>query len=412
MPNLHRILVEGTEEFEGSISWAYLRGILSSPRFRHLKISVAVDLNHAATFTTELDFSLPPLTSLTLTIPDYKYHPRHDNVKAKLLSAFLPKLSLTLECLSISLDVAPLQLIGTLQWPRLRELTLQGDRRVSLDPEFASIALSAGMPELRSFSILRAQRSKRRRHTLWPAEWTGGVPFSKLERLEVSYPIPADEIYSHLPDTLRRLSLRCWPRHYHHRYRYERDAMRRLWWKSPILTASELLTILRRCQAAPLEHLEIEYEVDDHDEALLRSLSELFPALRTLTVFRYRPKDHTGEIQVESIARALSNLLHLRVLRIHLDFPHAPHPLSPIETWSCFAELDAFQAFLSIPAETLARNLSSSLRFVCLFQRRMYENVWFPFRIIRDPSAGTRGSRSTVQKVLLDDAVLSIEGLR
>ncbi|KAJ2978432.1 hypothetical protein NUW54_g11285 [Trametes sanguinea] len=215
MPNLRHINLKVTAGHKGLVLWPYLREILSSPHLRHLEISAAVDFNNTATFPTQLDFVLPPLTSLTITIPHYKYHPRHENAKTKFLSALLPTLSPTLECLFVSLDVAPLQLIATLQWPRLRELTLQGDRRVSLDPEFAFIALLAGMPELHSFLVLRAQRSKRRRHTLWPAEWMGDVPCSKLERFEVSYPDPADEVYSHLPDTLQRLSLRCWPRHYH-----------------------------------------------------------------------------------------------------------------------------------------------------------------------------------------------------
>ncbi|OSD08738.1 hypothetical protein PYCCODRAFT_49822 [Trametes coccinea BRFM310] len=418
MPNLHRVIIEGDElpsRVEVSIPWPYLRAILSSAsRLRYLDILVAVELNGDATAISELDFPLPCLTSLTLTIPDYKRHPRHDTTRVKLLSALLPRLSSMLTQLFVSLDVAPLQLIATSQWPCLRELTLQGDRRASLDPHLVSIALAAGMPELRSFSILRARRKTRRRLILWPADWTGGIPFPKLECLEVSYPNPKDDLYSHLPDTLRRLSLRCWPRHYMHQQRCDRNAMNRLRWQSPVLTASEMLSILQRCRSVPLEQLEIEYRVDENDEVLLRSLAELFPALRTLTVYRYRAEGSSDDIPV-SIAQALSHLHHLQVLRAHLDFPHAPHTLSPFQTYPRrFAELDAFQDFLSQPADTLARRLSPSLRFVCLLHRIIYDNEWLPFRIVRDAchAADADDSHPTFKEVRLEDTALTVEGLQ
>ncbi|KAL7284057.1 hypothetical protein ACG7TL_001334 [Trametes sanguinea] len=421
MPNLHHVILKRAEwpsRVEASIQWPYLRAILSSAsRLRGLEISIAVELNlnGAATFASVLDFPIPCLTSFTLTIPDYKYHHRHDTTRAELSSALLPRLFPMLNQLFLSLDVAPLQLIATLRWPCLREFTLQGDRRASLDPHLVSIALAAGMPELRSFLILRARRKTRRRLILWPADWTGGIPFPKLECLEVSYPNPKDDLYSHLPDTLRRLSLRCWPRHYMHQQRCDRNAMNRLRWQSPVLTASEMLSILQRCRSVPLEQLEIEYQVDENDEVLLRSLAELFPALRTLTVYRYRAEGSSDDIPVESIAQALSHLHHLRVLRAHLDFPHAPHTLSPFQTYPRrFAELDAFQDFLSQPADTLARRLSPSLRFVCLLHRIIYDNEWLPFRIVRDAchTADADDSHPTFKEVRLDEAVLAVEGLQ
>ncbi|CDO75742.1 hypothetical protein BN946_scf184921.g18 [Trametes cinnabarina] len=351
---------------------------------------------------------MPRLTSLSLTIPDYKYRFRHDTARITLLRALLPALSSSLEQLVVSLDVAPLRDMAALPWPRLRSLTLRGaDPPVEDEMPLFITHLLAAMPGLRSFSLLQAQAWNSDHHVMWPTGQSGDFPCAQLERLEISYPNPADEVYSRLPDTLRQLSLRCWPRHYLRQHRYERKTLkRRLKWRSPILKSSELLTILRRCRSDLLEVLEIEYREDSEDARLLRSLSELFPALHTLTVFRYRCEPTNTDVPVESIAQALSTLRHLRILRIHLDFPNAPHPLSPFRTYPWHAEFDAFDDFLHEPARTLATRLNSSVQYVCLLRRQYWRSEWLPFRIVRDTRGG--GRASDVKEIRLDDGLVSI----
>ena len=54
-----------------------------------------------------------------------------------------------------------------------------------------------------------------------------------------------------------------------------------------MLTSSQMLGILSVCQLSGLTHLEIEYEVDEEESDLLRSLAALFPRLPWLQIHRY-----------------------------------------------------------------------------------------------------------------------------
>lgn len=84
----------------------------------------------------------------------------------------------------------------------------------------------------------------------------------------VSYPDMSDELWDNLPLTVRALSLHCWP-HFNFQLRLSMRGDLDFPTFGLVPTSSDLLSILRRCGASGLEHLEIDHRVDDEDEALL-----------------------------------------------------------------------------------------------------------------------------------------------
>lgn len=77
-----------------------------------------------------------------------------------------------------------------------------------------------------------------------------------------------------------------------------------------------------------------------------------------------------------SISEALSPLLQLRVLRLHLDFPNAP---------SLFARSRPAEVLdtLQYTADCFARNLAG-VEWVCILVRHRNINRFTPYRVFRD----------------------------
>ena len=120
---------------------------------------------------------------------------------------------------------------------------------------------------------------------LWPSDFTG-PPLPNLERLVIAYPNPQDEIFDHLPPTIRSLSLRYCPHLDVQRSPYEYSTRFDL-----SLDSTAILSILRRCEALELDYLELEYttaSLDQDDITLLQYISTAFPSLSSLKLFRYR----------------------------------------------------------------------------------------------------------------------------
>ncbi|KAI0372086.1 hypothetical protein BV20DRAFT_1065925, partial [Pilatotrama ljubarskyi] len=234
------------------------------------------------------------LASLTLPLQEYRCHPRNAIGEVSLADFFVSKLVHSLEHLTMLLDVAPLARMASLHLPRLRDLCLRGDYPIAAaDVSVPLLAVLSGMPKLRSLMLLRTVSGLRCRETYWHPDGLDRFLCKELERLSIAYPEPADKLYSHLPTTLHSLTLGCYPRHYTHQHRHDhRTVEDELGWTSPILKASEMHTLLRRCQSRSLEELEIEYQEDAFDAMLLGNIATYFPNLRTLTIFRYRSPDY------------------------------------------------------------------------------------------------------------------------
>ncbi|KAI0327872.1 hypothetical protein GY45DRAFT_1078608 [Cubamyces sp. BRFM 1775] len=399
MPSLQAITVDDLDSMGGpGIPWDGIAALLSPPQLREFDLRITP--NRGTPVPRDTLFSIAPLTRLSFSIWDYRDHPRAQIGDVSLMEYVVSVVAPSLEYLSLPLDVAPIAEMAVLSWPRLRTLELKGD--FVTDPVPAIIDVLSRMPQLRHLTMLRSQRSGSPRPVLWSSACTKVFPCPELETLCLSHLDPKDELYSHLPSTLRQLSLRCWPRHYLHQHGHDRKAMTRLEWQSQICTASEIYFALRRCSlySSALESLEIEYEEDKHEDLLLYSISELFPHLKTLVIYRYRRQD-SPSIKAVAITRALFRLRALRVLRIHPDLAEAPHPLADFMLDSPPFIFPAFEETLCEFANTLAKGLGPELRFVCLLFRERWTNLWIPFRIIRNPG----GSVSEIRRETDLDAV-------
>ncbi|KAI0327873.1 hypothetical protein GY45DRAFT_1307885 [Cubamyces sp. BRFM 1775] len=380
MPSLQTITVDEAAHMGGpGIPWDGIAALLSPPQVREFNLKLTL---HEGT-PTPLDdtFTIAPLTKFSFSIWDYVEHPRAITEEISLTEHVLKAVALSLEYLSIPLDVAPFAVMVASCWSHLRVLQLKGD--LDHDPVPGIIDVLSCMPHLRHLTILRARRDDTPRPILWPDARTNGFPCPHLATLCLSHLDPTDAFYTHLPPTLRQLSLRCWPHHYLHQHRHDLKAMARLGWQSQLCTAADLRSVLRRCSFDSLEDLEIEYEEDEHEERLLRSIPELFPHLTYLTIYRYR-KAGSSSVRVADIAQALSPLRMLRMLRIHLDLAEAPHPLADYMLDSPPFIFDTYEQALCEIAHTLAVGLGPNLQLICLFLRKRWSNLWIPFRVTRD----------------------------
>ncbi|KZT67998.1 hypothetical protein DAEQUDRAFT_370915 [Daedalea quercina L-15889] len=150
---------------------------------------------------------------------------------------------------------------------------------------------------------------------LWPEGYEAQFPWPELEDLTVPFPSPEDQIYSHLPISMRRLSLRCSPHYCFHLWEAERLYHLRF----PILYASEMLEIFAKINAPYLDYLQLEYRADAAEDDLLKCLVQKFPRLTFLVIHRFQSV-RASNVTVDDIALRLSEFRHLITLRAHLDF--------------------------------------------------------------------------------------------
>ncbi len=190
----------------------------------------------------------------------------------------------TAEILELPMESAPIARMSELAWPRLRGLSLTG--RYYLRSQSATLPrLLSRMPELRKLAIRVAQP-----HALGLARAPilGHIPVDlpELRTLILAYPDPEDAVFSTSAKNIRHLSLRDWPRYYFHQDLVSQYDLER--WASQLLSSSECLRILQRMSLHYLEKLELVYQADHADEALLRYVASTFPHLAHLELHRYR----------------------------------------------------------------------------------------------------------------------------
>ncbi|KAI0706529.1 hypothetical protein C8Q76DRAFT_800944 [Earliella scabrosa] len=258
------------------------------------------------------------------------------------------------------------------------------------------------MPELTTLTLELAQLNNIPRQALWSSPVTSTeFPCPKLQSLVVSYPHPDDELYGHLPSHLRKLSLKCWPRHYLYLLSHDKWKHGGMGWFSPILTSSEMLRILEQSSLPQLQELDVECIADEDDAALWRYIPSAFPRLHYLRIHRYRDRSrHIVDVPVSDIARSLAGLRALRVLFVHLDFKTAPHP------WAMYnrtgkEEFAALWESMTSAADILARTLAPSVEYVCLLRRELSSNLWTPFHIERTED-GVGEPRAVYDKTLTE----------
>ncbi|KAM5544071.1 hypothetical protein V8D89_002257 [Ganoderma adspersum] len=410
MPALRSISVLTRQRVIHGLLWATVQMILSLPQIQEVSITGLLlcpfklphDDYHLDSFTPVTSFRYEVFSNRfdgMDTRQDYPF-PSEEQVLLLVLSRIHP----AVEKLVLSAEPAPLLAMSQWSWPRLRELRLRGSRR-SLPPVPYMTLLSA-MPNLRSLALELTLVSEECTHTdpLWPPGSRMPFPWPDLAHLTVAHPDPADELYSHLPPSLRTLSLCCRP----HKSEKAWIARRLIYtahaYEYPVLTSAEMLGILENCYLPSLTRLEIEYEAREGEGGeldLLRALGSMFPQLAWLQIHRYRAASATpsgGDVAavtsqmqaVESqdeIGQALSFLSRLHTVCAYLDVPHQPTCLYRYPIYYDEAEIEEYTKTLRDVAHRLARTIPS-LGTVYLWRPRMTGHIeWAPFEVVRRDSA-------------------------
>ena len=293
LPRCRSLKMQKKNDLKHGLPWDTLRSVLSFPQLRdfHLKFQCFCPALRPG---EELSVaSLAPLETFSYKM-EYPREIWSFPSEVAALEAVLGKLCDTLEKLVLPSEPAPMPTLAALHWPRLRELILRGSPSTWDTLPAPLVSLLSAMRGLRALSLKINPLSNTLPPAVWPRGSSCSFPWPELERLSISYPDPSDEIYDHLPPTLRALSLRCWPHvSFQRRFAYLGETAPPRFELAP--TASDLLSILRRCEALSLDHLEIEYRVDDEDEALLQYVVTTFPRLTSLSLFRYRRSPYLSE---------------------------------------------------------------------------------------------------------------------
>ncbi|KAH9930633.1 uncharacterized protein B0H18DRAFT_992638 [Fomitopsis serialis] len=348
------------------LSWETLRALLSVPQLHEVKLRwlyFCPDLRPGEELTID---SPAPITSFHYRM----YHPRDPfsfPSETAALSAALHSLCETLETIVLCSESAPLSTMPHFHWPRLRKLVFYGMPWTTLPAPFVSLCL--GMQSLQSLSLKLYATPSAAPQPLWPSGQSCAFPWPALERLVISFPDPQDEIYDHLPSSLRALSLRCWPHlHVQRRWRGFGFAWRQR--DNAMLDSSAMLSILRRCNTLDLDHLEVEYCVDNEDGALLQYVATTFPHLTSLKIHCYQSALGEGRnISVVQIAQSLASLTELRRLKVYLDVVVVSQP-----------DMVPPRTNLQNAAALFAQILSSSLREVVICSKDLPS--WHKFQVV------------------------------
>ncbi|KAM5544872.1 hypothetical protein V8D89_001770 [Ganoderma adspersum] len=388
MPKLQTIIISNTTR--DGVPWEAINAVVQVPQLRRLRISGLLDDRPTLPPETEQSLRLPVNSLAAIDYPSEGYR-RVTTTEIKLLSVLLRQVATqrSLEALSVPSECAPLEYLSMTEFPRLRELSLIGQRQVYMlrTEHISYISIFANMPRLRKLVLMLSQPTGLTRQQIWPAgTGVSEFPCPDLEDLSVSYPHPDDEFYAHLPPTLRRLTLRCWPRHYLHLLEHDRADMKRLGWYSPILNSSEMLRILRRCPSPRLDRLEVEFEEDNSGRDLFFYIPKAFPQLQYLFIHRYRGRVGLDVTSVATLAQALAPLRDLRILLCNLDFGDAPDPFG-----TDFAPF--LNNTLQHAADVLAGTLSPSVEIIGFLLRKDILCPYIYFRPVRDGRSGHRAER-------------------
>ncbi|KAI0636331.1 hypothetical protein C8Q77DRAFT_1103138, partial [Trametes polyzona] len=381
------------------VPWYVLSALFHVPNLRCLHVDGPICHPYDQ---LPLDVSLPPrlmpLSSLIYNPGDYRALARTTGMEKTVVLFLLERAAASLRELELPSESAPLPRMALWSWPMLIKLSLHGERPQLAEGSPPLVSILGQMPRLRDLTLRFAELVDVLPPPIWPPWFSAQYEWPDLERLYVSHPCPNDEFYAHLPNTLRDLSLRCWPRHYKH-YAPGGYTVRKIGvnWKSPALWSSQMLSILRKITAPNLANLELEYYANAEDGLLFHHIASSYRHLTLLRVHRYRSRGNT-DVPVEQIADALKELAEPRNLMMHLDFPFLTgfpelgrirrgyHPEDPEarEYHRRFQELR--EAFDTV-ATTFARALPPTLEFICLLAPHTNSaRVWHAYQVARETS--------------------------
>ncbi|KAI0643913.1 hypothetical protein C8Q79DRAFT_161193 [Trametes meyenii] len=325
MPGLRAVTLASSINTSHGFSLAGLRAILSVPQLEVLSVRGPALVPELLTGDVVCLDTIPALTSLQYCFA--KRRPRSDAVypsERQTIELILRQLHDTLQTLFLPVELMPFFELSTFHWPALRELRLRGEYDCLKAGCSPIISFLGNMPQLRILALELALPTDQGPTPIWPEDLLVDLPWPLLEELTVSFPVTDDAIYSNLPPTLRRLSLVCYPHYMRNLPMYTASGR----WHSPLISASDVLSILRKCHLPLLTKLKLEYQEDWAEEQLLRHVGVAFPELVCLKIFRNRVWER-GELPLDMIIESLSPLSRLRTFGFHPDLVDAPGSQSP-----------------------------------------------------------------------------------
>ncbi|TFK81959.1 hypothetical protein K466DRAFT_666809 [Polyporus arcularius HHB13444] len=328
LPSLNAITLEG----RSGVAWSVLDEIIfARPSIASFTINSCVDFtedaseelpNSSSSSITSLSYAPEMWRELENEIPRRGGGPQDlDAVfshEAKCLDALVSRVHGTLVQLTLPMETAPLLSMIALGLPKVQELSLFGRYLTDEQVESLPLLLSSLM-ELRKLSIQVMRSEPLDRPFILGHHSAPPTSLSGLRSLTVAYPHPDDDLFSIDTSHLNHLSLRDSPRYYAHLS----DAGES-WhgdWATPLLSAVECLSILKRMGSPPLTSLELAYLVPraSSDDDLLEYVVNSFPALATLEIHRYR-QNRDERVDHKGIVGHLAGAKSLRWLRLNLDF--------------------------------------------------------------------------------------------
>ncbi|KAH9831538.1 uncharacterized protein C8Q71DRAFT_290278 [Rhodofomes roseus] len=360
MPRLQSISLDLMCRESHGLGWDSLAAILSTPQLRSFTLAQFMFSPRHSLTTDSVEF-LAPLTTFRHEQRVLRDELRRFLSQEAALGVVIEKLRHTLECLLLASEVAPFRTLMANQWLCLKELHLIGDFYPSPDSRIPFVTLFAEMPKLRVLKLELALHEgvDRQNLQLWPFDDEARFPWPDLIDLVVSFPSPEDRIYSHLPRSMRLLSLQCTPHHYI--YSWKLHGLQHL--HSPILYATEMLEILANVDAPDLDELRLEYRADAAEDELLACVAQRFPQLTSLEMHRFRSSAGSS-VTATGIGLRLAKLENLLTLRLYDDA--TPH--------SSFATLQQNAAVIA------AKLACPDVRLWLL--KIDDDTLWYPFRLV------------------------------
>ncbi|KAI0632942.1 hypothetical protein C8Q77DRAFT_1120582 [Trametes polyzona] len=305
-------------------SYANIKIILFNPSARFIHLAPYPQDVSSTVLTFEV-LSYPSFLKIPLP-GTFGVKPTTRNKLRALESACLYPLVLgmheTARSLTLPLETAPISGMADVDWPCLQTLELGGSAPSDADQVIPAYlpSMLRRMRSLRHFALKAAlPRSTTHRYWILGSQSSPDLELRDLRTLVLSHPEPDDSIFSMRMPNLVHLSLRDWPRHYD----YVALSYYHVDHRSPLLSATEMLSILNRLHVPELRTFELVYHADEADDDLLRLVVEAFPKLRHLEIHRYRQTRHSS-VDYGHIARILSSVKSLATLRLHLDFEDDP----------------------------------------------------------------------------------------
>ncbi|KAH9885235.1 hypothetical protein C8Q73DRAFT_718074 [Cubamyces lactineus] len=341
MPHLRKVTFRFPSlAFAHGLPWPVLKHILSLPHLKEFSLDMYRFAPKLSTGEELILDSPTSLVSFSHKLSDYHERSEIFPTERRALELVLDINSSTLQQLTLAMELAPLNLLcDSSRWSNLRELCLRGQYPTIDDPPLPLIVVFAHMTNLRVLEFKFMQPRNLDPQPIWPSGHAGVWPWPSLEELTVSCPQVDDNIYDALPNTLRSLSLRYTPHYLNHiwKKKFGLPLYADCVWRWPLVSSTDVLHILRRCEVTVyhLRHLELEYTVDDSEADLLRYVAMAFPDLRSLHLFRCRPDRVEPEeaielsnnlAYVERLIEPLASLQSLERVKLSLDLPGTPQP--------------------------------------------------------------------------------------